>query len=197
MASYLAARPIAEPLHLFDYCLETDGAAALVVSGADRAADGPHRPVLVRAVAQGDVAEPRLGALWGSMLSGPMTETTRTLAPRLYARAGLGPDDVDVAQLYDCFTITVLMQLEDFGFCAKGEGGPFAASGAIELDGTLPINTSGGNLAEGYIHGLTHVLEGVRQLRGTSTAQVPGAETCLVTAGTPGPGTSAMILRRG
>jgi acetyl-CoA acetyltransferase len=100
-----------------------------------------------------------------------------------------------VAQFYDCFTITVLLQLEDYGFCAKGEGGPFAASGAIDKGGALPINTAGGHLSEGYIHGLNHIVEGVRQIRGTSTSQVVGAEVCLVTSGLPVT-TSALILRR-
>ena len=116
-------------------------------------------------------------------------------ASRLYQRSGLGPSDIDVAQLYDCFTITVLLQLEDYGFCTKGEGGPFAASGAIDKGGTLPINTSGGHLSEGYIHGLNHIVEGVRQIRGSSTSQVAGAEVCLVTSGVPVT-TSALILRR-
>jgi len=121
------------------------------------------------------------------------THPSAQVAKRLFERAGLGPDDVDVAQFYDCFTITVLLQLEDYGFCAKGDGGPFAASGALELDGDLPINTAGGNLSEGYIHGLNHVVEGVRQVRGSSTSQVEGAEVCLVTSGIP-PATSALIL---
>src|SRR5690606_35023464 len=117
------------------------------------------------------------------------------VADTLYRRAGLGPSDIDVAQIYDCFSITVLLQLEDWGFCAKGEGGPFVESGAIDLGGQLPINTGGGHLSEGYIHGLNHVVEGVRQRRGTSTSQVDDAETCLVTA-TPLPPGSALILRR-
>ena len=89
----------------------------------------------------------------------------------------------------------MLVQLEDYGFCAKGEGGPFAASGAIGLGGSLPINTAGGHLSEGYIHGLNHVVEGVRQLRGTSSSQVPGAETCLVTGAAP-PASRALLLRQ-
>jgi acetyl-CoA acetyltransferase len=100
---------------------------------------------------------------------------------------------MDVAQLYDCFTITLLLQLEDYAFCPRGEGGPFAESGAIAKGGQIPVNTAGGNLSEGYIHGLNHVVEGVRQIRGTSTSQVPGAQTCLVTSGLP-VSTSAMIL---
>jgi acetyl-CoA acetyltransferase len=106
----------------------------------------------------------------------------------------MGPEDIDVAQIYDCFSITVLLQLEDWGFCKKGEGGAFAASGEIDLGGRLPINTGGGHMSEGYIHGMNHVVEGVRQIRGESTSQVPGAETCLVTS-TPLPPGSALILR--
>ena len=123
------------------------------------------------------------------------TLPARPTADTLYRRAGLGPADIDVAQLYDCFTITVLMQLEDYGFCAKGEGGPYASSGEIGLGGQTPINTGGGHLSEGYIHGMNHIVEGVRQVRGTSTNQVPGAEVCLVTS-TPLPPGSALILRR-
>jgi acetyl-CoA acetyltransferase len=124
-----------------------------------------------------------------------VTWPSARVAATLYARAGLGPDDIDVAQLYDCFTITALIQLEDYGFCDKGEGGPFAASGALDLDGSLPINTGGGHLSEGYLHGMNHILEGVRQLRGDSTSPVAGAETCLVTGGSP-PASGALILRR-
>ena len=114
---------------------------------------------------------------------------------RLYERAGLGPDDVDVAQFYDCFTITALLQFEDYGFCGPGEGGPFAESGAIDLGGRLPINTSGGHLSEGYIHGMNHVVEGVRQIRGTSTSQVPDAEVSLVTSAPP-IAASALLLTK-
>ncbi len=196
MADYLDSRMIADPLRRYDFCLETDGAAAVIVSAADRARDAKNPPILIRAVAQGDEAVPRQGGLWGNLLTGPLTNASAALADRLYRLAAMGPADIDVAQFYDCFTITVLMQLEDYGFCERGEGGPFAASGALELDGSLPINTSGGNLADGYIHGLSHIVEGVRQLRGESTATVANAETCLVTSGMPGPGSSALILRR-
>jgi acetyl-CoA acetyltransferase len=197
MDGYLGSRMIADPLRLFDYCLETDGAAAVVVSPADAAGDSPKPMVLIRAVAQGEVDSPRQGGFWGPLLRGPFTTAAATTAHRLYSRAGMGPADVDVAQFYDCFTITVLLQLEDYGFCSKGDGGPFASSGALELTGELPINTSGGHLADGYIHGMSHIVEGVRQLRGESTSPVPRAQTCLVTSGMPGPGTSAMILRTG
>ncbi len=197
MEDYLAARWISRPLRLFDFCLETDGACAVVVSSADRAQDSPHPAVLIRAVAQAapEGAQPAnmFPSLWRDRVT---TSSAAAVATALYRRAGMGPADIDVAELYDCFSITVLLQLEDYGFCAKGEGGPFAASGAIDLDGTIPINTSGTHLSEGYIHGMGHILEGVRQLRGTSTGQVEGAETCLVTSTALPPG-SAMILRRG
>ncbi|MDQ1499583.1 MAG: hypothetical protein QOI86_2923, partial [Actinomycetota bacterium] len=196
MEDYLAARMISSPLRLFDYCLETDGACAVVVTSRERAEDGPQPPALIRAVAQSAGPEPQVGFLYPTLMRKSLTtQTSKALAGTLYRRAGLGPGDVDVAQFYDCFTITVLLQLEDYGFCPKGEGGPFAASGAIDKGGSLPINTSGGHLSEGYLHGLNHVVEGVRQIRGTSTSQVPGAEVCLVTSGLPVT-TSGLILRR-
>jgi acetyl-CoA acetyltransferase len=195
MDDYLAARMIARPLRLFDFCLETDGACAVIVTSAERAKDRAKPPVLVRAVAQGSPAEPQPGIQFPSLMRSSITTLpAKPTADTLYQRAGLGPDDIDVAQLYDCFTITVLLQLEDYGFCAKGEGGPFLASGEIDLGGRIPINTGGGHLSEGYIHGMNHIVEGVRQIRGESTSQVPGAEVCLVTS-TPLPPGSAMILR--
>jgi acetyl-CoA acetyltransferase len=196
LEDYLAARMITSPLRLYDYCLETDGACAVVVTTAERAADGPRPPALIRAVAQGTVAEEQGGMLYPTLMRGSLTtQTSAAVAQTLYRRAGLGPADIQVAQFYDCFTITVLLQLEDYGFCAKGEGGPFAASGALDKGGRLPINTSGGHLSEGYIHGMNHIVEGVRQIRGTSTNQIAGAEVCLVTSGLP-VASSALILRR-
>jgi acetyl-CoA acetyltransferase len=192
---YRAARMISAPLRLFDFCLETDGAAAVVVTSADRAVDGPQPPALIRAVAQGSLADPQPGMQFPVVFRRRITDLpAQPTADTLYRRAGLGPADIDVAQIYDCFTITVLLQLEDFGFCGKGEGGGFVSSGAIELGGRLPINTAGGHLSEGYIHGMNQIVEGVRQIRGTSTSQVAGAETCLVT-NTPLPPGSALILR--
>jgi acetyl-CoA acetyltransferase len=190
---YLASRWIAEPLRLLDCCLETDGACAVVVTSAERARDLPHPPVLISAAA------------WGggdSFLSGSGTDFTVSeaarVAPRLYAMAGVGPGDIDVAEIYDCFTYSVLVQLEDYGFCAKGEGGPYVESGATARDGALPVNTHGGFLSEGYVHGINHIAEAVAQLRGTAGGrQVPGAEVALSTA-QPGyvlAGTSALILR--
>lgn len=196
MDEYLAARTIAEPLRLFDFCLETDGAAAVIVTSTERARDLRRPPVLIRAVAQASIPDPQPGVQFPVLMRESITSLpAQAVARTLYRRAGLGPEDIDVAQLYDCFTITVLMQLEDWGFCKKGEGGPFAASGALDLGGSLPINTGGGHLSEGYIHGMNHILEGVRQIRGESTSQVPDAEHCLVTA-TPLPPGSALILGR-
>jgi acetyl-CoA acetyltransferase len=194
LEDYLTARIISEPLRLYDYCLETDGACAVVVTSAERARDAASRPAMVRAVAQGGDVGQQPGLVLTSLMRADLTtQPSARTAEMLYARAGLGPDDVDVAQFYDCFTITVLLQIEDYGFAGKGDGGPFAASGALDMQGRLPINTAGGNLSEGYIHGLNHVVEGVRQIRGTSTSQVPDAEVCLVTSGLP-TATSALIL---
>ena len=193
---YLGAPMISSPLRLPDYCLETDGACAVVVTSAERASDCAKPAVLIRALAQG--ARPGMQPGLASpvlMREDPLQQPSTRVAETLYRRAGMGPQDIDVAQFYDCFTITVLVQLEDYGFCDAGEGGPFAASGAIGKGGSLPINTSGGNLSDGYIHGMSHIVEGVRQMRGESTSQVPEAETCLVTSGLPII-TGAMILRK-
>lgn len=195
MDDYLAAPMVSSPLRLFDFCLETDGACAVVVTSTERARDLPNPPVLVTAVAQGGDAGMQGGVSSPILMRpDPMTLPSRRVAATLYRRAGMGPGDIDVAQLYDCFTITVLVQLEDYGFCPPGSGGAFASSGAIRAGGSLPINTSGGNLSDGYIHGMSHIVEGARQIRGESTSQVPDAETCLVTSGLP-VATGAMILR--
>ena len=195
MDDYLGARMISRPLRLYDFCLETDGACAVVVTSTERARDLAKPPALIRAVAQGSLTDPQPGIQFPVVLRETLTTLpAKPTADTLYRRAGLGPEDIDVAQFYDCFTITVLLQIEDYGFCAKGEGGSFVSSGEIELDGRLPINTGGGHLSEGYIHGMNHVVEGVRQVRGESTNQVPGDEVCLVTS-TPLPPGSALILR--
>jgi acetyl-CoA acetyltransferase len=121
----------------------------------------------------------------------------RPVAKRMYEMAGLGPSDVDVALLYDHFSPMVLMQLEDYGFCKRGEGGPFVESGALAWPGgSIPTNTHGGNLSEAYIHGLNHVVEGVRALRGESTSPVEGAEVCLVTSAACVPSSALLLGRR-
>jgi acetyl-CoA acetyltransferase len=119
----------------------------------------------------------------------------RLAGETLWKRAGVGPSEVDVAQIYDCFTISVLLQLEAFGFCGKGESGPFVASGAIRRDGALPINTGGGHMSEGYVHGMNHIVQAVRQLRGEADMQIPDAELCLCTGG-PLPIGSSVLFRR-
>lgn len=196
---YFASRWIAEPFRLYDCCLETDGACAVVITTRERARDLASPAVDILAAAHGS------GPGWGSgLLSGhnmPDEDYTSTnsryLARELFHAAGLEPKDIDVAQIYDHFSGLVLMALEDFGFCGRGESGEFVASGAIRWpDGKLPINTSGGQLSEAYVHGMNLVIEGVRQLRGQSTSQVDDAETCLVTGGLGVSPTSAIILGR-
>jgi acetyl-CoA acetyltransferase len=197
MEDYLDSPYISQPLRLFDYCLETDGACAVIVSRTDRAGDLPGKSCVIRAVAQGAHKGMQPGVTMPALMRTELTtQPSADVARTLYRRAEMEPSDVQVAQFYDCFTPTILVQLEDYGFCAKGEGGQFAASGALEMSGSLPINTAGGNLSEGYIHGMNHIVEGVRQIRGESTSQVPNASICLVTSGLPIV-TSGMILTAG
>lgn len=196
--AYFAARWISEPLRLFDCCLETDGACAVVVTTRQRAQDLRPQPVAVLAVGHGS------GPGWGS---GPLgshnmpeddypSTNSRRLATRLFTEAALKPNDIDVVQFYDHFSPLVLMALEDYGFCGRGESGDFVAAGSIRSDGKLPINTAGGLLSEAYVHGLNLLTEGVRQLRGESTTQIADARTCLVTGGLGVSPTSGVILGR-
>ncbi len=198
LADHQASPMIADPFRLFDCCLENDGACAVVITTRERARDCAKGGVEILSSAQGAVH----GYGWGPFATHDIPDESYAsgggagVARRLWAGAGLGPADVDVAQLYDHFSGLVLLTLEDFGFCARGESGAFVASGALAWpDGALPANTHGGSLSEAYIHGLNHVVEGVRQLRGESTCPVDGAQVCLVTsaAGVP---TSALLLGR-
>jgi acetyl-CoA acetyltransferase len=194
IADHQASRLISEPLRKFDCCLETDGALAVVVTSVERARDLRQAPAVVLAAAQGMGPEHTVMTDY----HGPhFLQTPSTWAARdLFASAGVAPADVDCAQFYDAFTPLVLLSLEEFGFCKPGESGPMAASGALEWpDGALPSNTSGGGLSEAYVHGFNLVLEGVRQIRGTSTSQVEDAEISLVTSGAGVP-TSALLLCR-
>jgi len=189
---------IADPHRLFDCCLESDGACAVVVTTAERARDMAAQPVEVLSTAQGTPKGFAFGPFSNANVADELyaTGACESLAKRLFGKAGLGPADIDVAQIYDHFTGCVLMQLEDYGFCKRGEGGPFIESGALSWHGgSMPTNTHGGSLSEAYIHGLNHVVEGVRSLRNESTSPVDGAEVCLVTsaAGVP---SSALILGR-
>jgi acetyl-CoA acetyltransferase len=191
--AYMAARWISEPLCLFDNCLETDGALACVLVGADRARDGRHPPAWVHAFAQGMPSQMRpMANYW---CDDPLRGPAWTCAEQLYRGSEIGPAEIDVAQIYDAFSPLVLLSLEGYRFCGRGEGAAFSEGGALEAGGRLPINTSGGGLSEAYVHGFNLINEGVRQMRGTSPNQVPGAEACLVTGGEGVP-TSAMILRR-
>ncbi|GAA3131291.1 lipid-transfer protein [Streptomyces rameus] len=189
---YMTSRWISEPLCLYDNCLETDGALACVIVGRERARDCAQKPVYVHSAAQGLPAQHHgMVNYWND---DPLTGPAWTAARHLWKHADLTPEDVDVAQIYDAFTALVPLSLEGYGFCARGEGGAFTEQGALETGGRLPVNTGGGGLSEAYVHGFNLVNEGVKQLRGTSTAQVPGATTCLVTAGEGVP-TSALLLR--
>lgn len=193
---YFAARMIAEPLCLFDFCLETDGAVAVVTTTAERAMDLKQKPVPVIAAVHGGHKDWGRGFAWMGMPQETFASSGHApVAKRLYERAGVGPSDIDVALIYDHFTPMVIMQLEDYGFCGKGEGGAFVESGAIRYDGgSLPVNTHGGQLSEAYIIGMTHIVEGVEQMRGTAINQVDGAELALVTGGPATIPVSGLIL---
>jgi acetyl-CoA acetyltransferase len=194
METYLAGRVIGWPLTLYDCCLETDGALACVVTSVERARDLRQPPVLVHAVAQASGPNPVHLANYNN--SPTMETTARWCAELLWKRSQLGPGDMQCAQIYDAFTPLVIMGLEDYGFCRRGEGGPFTEGGRIEIGGALPVLTSGGGLSEAYVHGFNLLLEGVRQIRGTSVNQVPGCRATLVT-GASGVATSAVVLRAG
>jgi acetyl-CoA acetyltransferase len=195
MDDYLASRWIVEPFRLFDCCLETDAAVALVVTSPERARDLKQVPVLISGAVYGSGH-----TLFSNHRGDWATSAAATMSGRLYAMAGVGPADIDVAELYDAFTPLVLLQLEDYGFCAKGEAAGLVAEGATALGGRLPVNTHGGHLSEGYVHGLNHAVEAVSQLRWASgERQVEGAEVALST-GQPGyvaGSSSAVVLRRG
>jgi acetyl-CoA acetyltransferase len=198
LEDHQASPMIADPHRLLDCCLESDGACAVVVTSAERARDLAKRPVEILASEQGAPKGYAFGPFTNANIVDELYATggCEELAGRLWRKAGLGPSDVDVAQIYDHFTGCVLMQLEDYGFCKRGEGGPFVESGALSWrGGRLPTNTHGGSLSEAYIHGLNHVVEGVRSLRGESTSPVEGAEVCLVTSAACVP-SSALVLGR-
>ncbi len=197
MESYLASRWISEPFRLFDCCLESDGACALLITTWERARDLGQPAVPILSSIQGNRGDWSSGPLGAYNMPAEVFPSTggATLAKDLYARAGVTPQDIDVAQIYDNFTGIAMMAMEDFGLCHIGESGPFVESGATAWPhGSLPVNTHGGNLSEAYIHGLNHVVEGTRQMRGTSTCQVEDAQLCLVSGG-PGPSPiSGLIL---
>ena len=158
----LDSRMIVKPLHLLDCCVETDNATAIVVTSRERAKDCRRPPALIRGVV-GRCCRPRIDMHYQH---GPVSTVAAHYAKdRLWRNAGLGPEDVDLTGSYDAFTFTSLLQLEDYGFCEKGEGGDYVSNGTMRLGGRRPNNTSGGHLCEGYTHGVSMVVENVRQLR--------------------------------
>ncbi|MDE2303574.1 MAG: thiolase [Sphingomonadales bacterium] len=192
---YFAAPMLADPLCRLDFCLETDAALAFVVTGSDRARDLRHKPVYIEGAAHGG------GGDWGrGFLSLNMPDDvfasagSERVARQVYARAGVSAKDIDVALIYDHFSPLVVMQLEDYGFCPRGEGGRFVESGAIRPGGAIPVNPHGGHLSECYAIGMTHIREAVEQLRGTAVNQVPDARLALVTGGPAPVPVSAAIL---
>ncbi|MFI1713507.1 lipid-transfer protein [Streptomyces sp. NPDC053513] len=186
LADHAASRWIVEPLRLLDCCQETDGGQAIVVTSVERARDLPSPPAVVLAAAQGaGRKQEAMTSFYRDDLTG--LPETGVVARQLWRTSGLAPSDIDVGILYDHFTPFVLMQLEEFGFCGPGEAADFVAADA------LPLNTHGGQLGEAYLHGMNGIAEAVRQIRGTSVNQVPGAARTLVTAGTGVP-TSGLIL---
>jgi acetyl-CoA acetyltransferase len=190
---YDASRWIAEPFHLYDCCQETDGAAAVIITSSDRARDA-RQAVTIIATAQG--TEPRHLAADASCQGYP-SGNFEHVAAHLWERAELGPADIDVVQAYENFTGGVMMALVDHGFCKPDEVNEFMTPERFAWDrGKLPLNTSGGNLAEAYVHGLELVNEAVRQMRGESTCQVPGARTALVVGGPRDAPVSNLVLAK-
>lgn len=187
-----ASRWIAEPLRLLDCCQESDGAVALVVTTAERARDLLRPPAVVCAAAQGSGTDQFVMTSYYRDEVAALPEMG-VVARQLWGQSGFTPADVRTAVLYDHFTPYVLLQLEELGFCGRGEARHVVADGGIELDGRLPVNPHGGQLGEAYIHGMNGIAEAVRQVRGTAANQVPGDGPVLVTAGTGVP-TSGLIL---
>lgn len=188
---YRSSPYIVSPFRKEDCCLISDGGGAYVMTTPERARDLRQPVVEVAGVGAGSS---NTGTHWAQQAA--FTSTPQVFAaPKAFAMAGLGPADVDVYACYDPFTIVTLMQLEDSGFCAKGEAGPFAASGALDVvGGSLPTNTHGGLLSHAYVLGIAHVVEVVRQLRGTAAAQVAGAEIAAF-GGYTGANAATLVLR--
>ncbi|WP_329058709.1 lipid-transfer protein [Amycolatopsis sp. NBC_01480] len=192
LEEHQASRWVAEPLHLLDCCQESDGGVALVVTSLERARDLRCPPAVVAAAAQGSGPDQYvMTSYYRDDLAG--LPEMGVVGRQLWAQSGLGPSDVDVAVLYDHFTPYVLMQLEELGFCPRGEAPGFIAGDTLSLGGALPLNPHGGQLGEAYIHGMNGIAEAVRQVRGAAVNQVAGASSVVVTAGTGVP-TSGLVL---
>lgn len=195
LEEHQASRWISEPLHLLDCCQETDGGQAVVVVSAERARDLPNRPALINAAAQGQAADQHMmTSYYRESISG--LPEMGVVGRQLWEQSGLGPRDMDAGIIYDHFTPFVLPQLEELGFCGRGEARDFIADGNLELDGSLPFNTHGGQLGEAYLHGMNGIAEAVRLVRGTSVNQPGNVGNVVVTAGTGVP-TSGLVLGAG
>ena len=194
---YFNARMISDPLCLFDYTMESDGAVAVITTSTERAKDLRQPPAIIAgSVGGGHTDDYSLLGWWQQPADLFASSGHRAVAKRLYAMAGVGPQDIDVACLYDHFSPMVLMQVEDYGFCPIGEGGPFIADGNIRLGGSIPVNTHGGNLSEAYIIGMTHLVEAVEQVRGTAINQVADCAYSLCTGGPATIPMSGTIFRK-
>ena len=192
LEEHQASRWISEPLHLLDCCQETDGGQALVVVSAERAKDLPHPAAVVVGAAQGSGEDQHMmTSYYRPSISG--IPEMGLVGDQLWQQSGMRPEDMDAAILYDHFTPFVLSQLEELGFCGRGEAKDFIADGHLELDGSLPTNTHGGQLGEAYLHGMNGIAEAVRLVRGTSVNQPGAVDHVAVTAGTGVP-TSGLVL---
>ncbi len=192
---YMNSPMIVEPLRLFDCCVDTDGSCAMVVTTAERAKDLKQQPAYILGAGQSCPTEQEIQTIYNRPIISGLVESWYA-GQEAYRVAGVEPKDIDVAQLYDPYSIGGIIQLEELGFCERGEGGSFIEGGDnLRIDGKIPCNTSGGLLSEAYIHGFNLIIEAVRQVRGTSLNQKKDAELSLVTAG-PGVPSSALILRR-
>jgi acetyl-CoA acetyltransferase len=192
LADHQRSRFIVEPLRLLDCCQESDGAVAVVVTSLERARDLRQKPAVIAAAAQGASREQQMMTGYYAREITGLPEMG-LVARQLWAQSGLGPADIQTAVIYDHFTPFVLVQLEEFGFCGRGEAKDFLREGHAEIGGRLPINTHGGQLGEAYIHGMNGIAEGVRQVRGSAVNQVKDVRHVVVTAGTGVP-TSGLIL---
>ena len=176
LADHQGSRMIVDPLRLLDCSRPTDGGAAVIVTSRARAADCAGRSVQVLGMGAGH----GIGGWWDGTMFDKHADAARS-GERAYRQAGLGPDDIDVAQFYDAFSIAIVLQLEQYGFCAAGEGGPLAAAGGTRIDGAIPTNTGGGQLSGFYATGFTPLSEGILQARGAAPSnQVPDVRACLV-----------------
>jgi acetyl-CoA acetyltransferase len=190
---YAKSPPVADPFRVADCAREVDGASAVLITSRERARDLARPGVVVAGSAYSAPRRPGLD-IGDSLYWDDFTRNyTSFLRDDLWSRAGLGPSDIDVAEIYDCFSSVVLWGLEGLGFCERGEAGPFIRSGATALGGALPTNTGGGLLGEGYLHGMNTLTEAVRQMQGRGANQVDGAETAVVTSGGLESG-SALVL---